>query len=151
MKIGLRKPSVKRSIKARTTGKIERSVKRAVNPLYGKKGVGYINDPKKAVYNKVYNKTTIGVGDIVDDNLTPKNTTETQPSDCYPYSAKTYQGIGVFLIVVACIFAFLGLISLPAGLLFIGLGILLFCMGRKYIRLSKYINDNQEDNESDEN
>ena len=42
MKIGFRMPSLKKSIKARTTGKIKRSVKRAVNPLYGKKGVGLI-------------------------------------------------------------------------------------------------------------
>lgn len=151
MKFGVRKPSIKRSIKARTTGKIKRSAKRAVNPLYGKKGMGYINDPKKAVYNKAYNKTTIGVGDIVDDNLTPKNTTKTQPAGGYPYSAKTYQGSGVFLIVIACILAFVGLFVLPTGLLFIGLGLLLFWVGRKYIRLSKYINNNQEDNEADEN
>ena len=59
MKIGFRMPSLKRSIKARTTGKIKRSVKRAVNPLYGKKGVGLITNPKKSVYNKVYKKVTI--------------------------------------------------------------------------------------------
>ncbi|WP_228064566.1 TM2 domain-containing protein [Streptococcus danieliae] len=34
-------------------------MKKNVNPLYGKKGMGLINNPKKAVYNKVYNKTTI--------------------------------------------------------------------------------------------
>lgn len=65
MKFGMRKPSVKKSIKARTTGKLKRQVKKAVNPLYGKKGMGIINDPKKAVYNKVYNKTTIGVSDLL--------------------------------------------------------------------------------------
>ncbi len=59
MKIGFRMPSLKKSIKARTTGKIKRSVKRAVNPLYGKKGVGLITNPKKAIYNKVYKKVTI--------------------------------------------------------------------------------------------
>lgn len=59
MKIGVRKPSIKKSIKARTTGKVKRTIKKSVNPLYGKKGMGYINNPKKAVYNKVYNKTTI--------------------------------------------------------------------------------------------
>ena len=58
MKIGMRKPSIKRSIKARTTGKIKRKMKRAVNPFYGKKGVGFIKNPKKAIYNKVYRKTT---------------------------------------------------------------------------------------------
>lgn len=64
MKVGVRKPSIKKSIKARTTGKAKRAVKSAVNPLYGKKGMGWINDPKKAAYNKVYNKTTVGVKDI---------------------------------------------------------------------------------------
>ena len=64
MKYGIRKPSISKRVSARTTGKINRSIKKAVNPMYGKKGFGYINDPKKAVYNKIYNKTTIGVDDI---------------------------------------------------------------------------------------
>lgn len=59
MKFGVRKPNFKKSIKARTTGKLKRKMKRSVNPLYGKKGMGWINNPKKAAYNKVYNKTTI--------------------------------------------------------------------------------------------
>ena len=59
MKIGLRKRSLKRSVKAMTTGKIKRRVKKSVIPLYGKKGTGIIKNPKKAIYNKVYNKTTI--------------------------------------------------------------------------------------------
>ena len=61
MKIGMRKPSLKKSIKARTTGKLKRSVKKAVIPGYGKKGMGWIKDPKKAAYNKIYNKTTFSV------------------------------------------------------------------------------------------
>lgn len=65
MKIGLRTPSLKKSLKARTTGRAKRAFKSAVNPVYGKKGVGVINNPKKAVYNAVYNKTTIGLKDIV--------------------------------------------------------------------------------------
>ena len=64
MKVGMRKPSVKKSIKARTTGKAKRAVKKAVIPGYGKKGSGWIKNPKKAAYNKVYNKTTFGVNDI---------------------------------------------------------------------------------------
>ena len=59
MKFGIRKPNIKKSIKARTTGRLKRTVKSTVNPLYGKKGMGYINNPKKAVYNKIYNKTSI--------------------------------------------------------------------------------------------
>jgi hypothetical protein len=65
MKIGPRKPSLKKSIKARTTGKIKRKAKSAVNPLYGKKGTGWIRNPKKAAYNKVYRKTTFGIGDLL--------------------------------------------------------------------------------------
>lgn len=37
MKFGIRKPSLKKSIKSRTTGKLKRTVKKAVNPFYGKK------------------------------------------------------------------------------------------------------------------
>lgn len=78
MKMGMRKPSIKRSIKARTTGKVKRAVKRTVNPMYGKKGMGLVNDPKKAVYNKVYNKTTFGVSDIVSQSdSTVSNTSGT--------------------------------------------------------------------------
>ncbi|MGH2074332.1 hypothetical protein ACRCJS_01055 [Aerococcus urinaeequi] len=58
MKIGYRKPNMKKRIKARTTGKAKRAVKKAVVPTYGKKGTGIYKNPKKAVYNKVYNKTT---------------------------------------------------------------------------------------------
>lgn len=64
MKMGFRTPSPKRSFSARTTGKINRTIKKATNPLYGKKGMGYINNPKKAVYNKVYNKTTVGINQV---------------------------------------------------------------------------------------
>lgn len=64
MKVGMRKPSIKKSISARTTGKAKRSIKRAVNPMYGKRGMGWINDPKKAAYNHVYNKTTVSAKDV---------------------------------------------------------------------------------------
>lgn len=64
MKFGMRKPNLKKSIKARTTGRIKRAAKKAINPVYGKKGMGIVNNPKKAVYNKVYNKTTVGLSDL---------------------------------------------------------------------------------------
>lgn len=73
MKFGVRKPNIKKSIKAQTTGKIKRTLKKAINPLYGKKGLGFINNPKKALYNKVYNKTTIGVNDIIKGEFKMKN------------------------------------------------------------------------------
>ena len=37
MKFGARKPSLKKSFKAKTTGKAKRQLKKSVNPLYGKK------------------------------------------------------------------------------------------------------------------
>lgn len=59
MKTGIRKPSVKKSITARTTGKVKRKLKRVANPFYGKKGTGWITNPRRALYNKAYRKTTI--------------------------------------------------------------------------------------------
>lgn len=64
MKFGLRTPSLKRSLKARTTGRAKRAVKKALIPGYGKNGMGWIKNPKKAAYNKVYNKTSFGIGDL---------------------------------------------------------------------------------------
>lgn len=65
MKIGFRTPNIEKSIKARTTGKIKRKVKSSVNPLYGKKGVGFAKNPEKSVKNAVYHKTTVGVSDVM--------------------------------------------------------------------------------------
>lgn len=59
MKFGYRTPNFKKSFKARTTSKIKRTTKKAVNPIYSKNGIGYINNPKKSIYNKIYNKTTL--------------------------------------------------------------------------------------------
>lgn len=64
MKFGMRKPSLKKSIKARTTGKAKRALKKAIIPGYGKKGTGWLKDPKKAAYNKVYKKTTFSIFDL---------------------------------------------------------------------------------------
>ena len=64
MKIGMRKQSIKKSIKARTTGKAKRAIKKAVVPGYGKKGTGIIKDPEKAIYNKVYEKTSFSLFDL---------------------------------------------------------------------------------------
>lgn len=58
-----RKPSFKKSFSAKTTGRATRSIKRACNPYYGKKGSGWINDPERAAYNHLYNKTTQSVHD----------------------------------------------------------------------------------------
>jgi TM2 domain-containing membrane protein YozV len=62
MKFGLRKPSWKKSLKARTTGKWKRAAKRAVIPWYGKRGAGLLH-PKRAMYNRIYRRTTFSVFD----------------------------------------------------------------------------------------
>ncbi len=61
MKFGMRTPSIKKSISARTTGRAKRTVKSAINPAYGKKGTGLITNPSKSVKNSVYHKTTKSV------------------------------------------------------------------------------------------
>ena len=64
MKIGLRKPSLKKSLKARTVGKWKRKAKSAFNPFYGKKGVGLLKNPSKSIKSRVYKRTTVGVNPL---------------------------------------------------------------------------------------
>ena len=64
MKFGIRTPSLKKSLTARTTGRAKRALKKAVIPGYGKKGSGWLKDPQKAAYNKVYKKTTFSRLDL---------------------------------------------------------------------------------------
>ena len=60
----MRKPSLKKSISARTTGKLKRSVKKAVIPGYGQKGMGFVKNPVKSVKNSVYKKTAFSLWDL---------------------------------------------------------------------------------------
>lgn len=58
MKFGMRKPSIKKRISART------SLKRQVVHRAGlkmPKGYGWVRNPKKYAYNKVYNKTSFDI------------------------------------------------------------------------------------------
>jgi hypothetical protein len=58
MKFGLRKPSLKKRISART------SIKRQIVHRAGIKmprGYGFLRNPKKAAYNKVYNRTSFDI------------------------------------------------------------------------------------------
>ena len=164
MKLGIRKPSIKKSISARTTGKLKRTVNRTINPFYGKKGMGYINNPKKAVYNKVYNKTTIGVRDIVDEpkskssafsydvriDFYENDTNVVHPTPSIDFSkynnpSKTYNTSGTFLIIASCVMAFAGLFTMPIGLLFIVLGVLFFSIGKTHKKVAKLKQYNETD------
>lgn len=60
----IRKPNYKSRLKARTTGKMKRKVKSSIDPTYGKKGTGWVKNPKRAARNKVYNKTTFSLRDL---------------------------------------------------------------------------------------
>ncbi len=66
MKIGLRTPSISKSIKARTTGALKRKAKRLINPFYGKRGVGFIKNPIRSIKNSIYHKTTIDLNEVLD-------------------------------------------------------------------------------------
>ena len=110
MKIGIRKPSIKKSIKARTTGKFKRKLKKAINPMYEKKGVGMITNPKKALYNKVYNKTTIGVSDIVkirEEKPTNVKLNNAPVKQCNSITSIEWKVAGVIMKILAVITAVL--------------------------------------------
>ena len=64
MRYGMRKPSWKKSLSARTTGRAKRAVKRAIIPGYGRRGMGLLH-PRRALYNKVYRRTTFSVFDLL--------------------------------------------------------------------------------------
>lgn len=57
MKFGFRKPSIKKRIAARTSWK--RIVRHNLG-LKAPRGWGWLTNPRKAAYNRVYNRTTVG-------------------------------------------------------------------------------------------
>ena len=145
MKYGVRKPNVKKSIKARTTGKVKRQVKKAVNPLYGKKGMGIVNDPKKAAYNAVYSRTTVGVSDLVKRSASATQKSFANAHHTIPqkkeYSDRMYNVCGTLMIVLGVILALLGLFLLLAvpvgGIVAVAVGGICVIIGRKYRKIVK--------------
>jgi len=62
MKFGLRTPSLKKSFAART------SLKRFARHSLGLKvprGAGWLTNPKKAAYNRIYSRTTFSLWDLL--------------------------------------------------------------------------------------
>jgi len=57
MKIGFRVPSIKKRIAARTS--IKRTIRNELG-LKAPRGWGWLTNPKKAAYNRIYNRTSIG-------------------------------------------------------------------------------------------
>jgi hypothetical protein len=62
MKFGLRRPSLRKRIAARTS--LKRHVRHSLK-VKAPRGYGWITNPKRAAYNRIYNRTTVGVGSLV--------------------------------------------------------------------------------------
>lgn len=101
VKIGIRKPSWKKSIAARTNGRLTRKLKRAIIPGYGQRGVGWAH-PKRKLYNKAYSRTTFSVNDLLKQSN--RKSTSTRRKASIVKSNGTNFGCGG-LIVLAVIVA----------------------------------------------
>ncbi|PIB23524.1 hypothetical protein BFP76_08270 [Amylibacter kogurei] len=62
MKFGIRKPSIKKSLAARTSPKKIIKTKLGLN---APRGMGWVTNPKKAAYNHVYSRTTVSFWSIL--------------------------------------------------------------------------------------
>ena len=137
MKIGMRTPSLKRSLKARTTSKWKRQIKEAVIPGYGQKGIGWIKKPKKAMYNKVYRKTTFGLSDIVKSSKEKSSAKVKKKAirQSKDYTTKDYKQAGIVMIILGLLLMFvipvLGIFFLILGIISFGVATL---FSKKYSR-----------------
>jgi len=61
MKFGFRKPALRKSIAARTS--LKRYVRHSLG-LKAPRGWGWLTNPKKAAYNRIYYRTTFGWQDL---------------------------------------------------------------------------------------
>ena len=61
MKWGFRKPSLRKRIAARTSWK--RYVRHSLG-LKAPRGWGWLTNPRRAAYNRLYSRTTFGLGDL---------------------------------------------------------------------------------------
>jgi hypothetical protein len=62
MKWGLRRPSINKRIAARTSWK--RYVRHSLG-FKAPRGWGWLTNPRKAAYNRIYRRTTFGVEDLL--------------------------------------------------------------------------------------
>jgi hypothetical protein len=62
MKFGIRKPSLRTSFAARTSP--ARFVRHSLG-LKAPRGYGWLTNPKKAAYNRVYSRTTVSLGTLL--------------------------------------------------------------------------------------
>lgn len=141
MKYGIKKPNIKKSIKARTTGKMKRAIKKSINPLYGKKGMGVINDPKKAAYNAVYSRSTVSVRGMSKkkEKVNGNSSISSKPvaSSSVPADVPTKRKRGgIISIIVGAFLAFISLDAfssneIPVAVFILLVGVLLIYFGIK--------------------
>ena len=62
MKFGVRRPSFRKSIAARTS--LKRAVKNSLG-LKAPRGWGWLTNPRKAAYNRIYNRTTVSLWRLI--------------------------------------------------------------------------------------
>lgn len=63
MRFGLRKPSLNKRIAARTS--LPRLLRHSLG-LKAPRGWGWLTNPKKALYNRVYNRTSFSIDRLLD-------------------------------------------------------------------------------------
>ncbi|MBI3734254.1 MAG: hypothetical protein HY259_12490 [Chloroflexi bacterium] len=61
MRFGFRRPSIRKRIAARTSWK--RYVRHSLG-LKAPRGWGWLTNPRRALYNRVYRRTTFGIEDV---------------------------------------------------------------------------------------
>lgn len=134
MKIGMRKPSLTRSLKARTTSKWKRQTKKALIPGYGKKGMGWVKNLKKAMYNKVYHKTTFGLSDLFKSSkkrekkvVNNKQQSILASNSKKQHTSKDYKKTSLVFLVISIILLFL---IPPFGVILLFFSFMMFLIGR---------------------
>ncbi|BDR59932.1 hypothetical protein [Lactobacillus xylocopicola] len=76
VKVGLRKPSLKKTIAAKTKGRATRTIKKALIPNYGKRGMGWAH-PWRKIYHAIYHKTTNDARKLFSASTSAKRSTTT--------------------------------------------------------------------------
>ena len=116
-----------------------------MNPLYGKKGMGIVNDPKKAAYNAVYSRTTVGVSDVMKSASSGNGHTSASYDAPAPVKKDIPTGHTMsaelsswFSLLCLCFLGLLLLLAVPVGgVAAILLGVGCFAIGRKYRKIVK--------------
>ena len=120
-------------------------MKKLKEAFFSEKGMGIVNDPKKAAYNAVYNRTTVGVSDLVKEAASTTQKSAANVPHAVPqkkeYSDRMYNVCGTLMIVLGVILALLGLLLLLAvpvgGIVAVAVGVICVIIGRKYRKIVK--------------